>query len=152
MSEQIITKRCSCCKQFKPLSEFHKRNNRKGGHRYDCKVCNLKRIKEYLQTKKGKSIREIYRQSKENKTAQKRYKQSKKGKAADKRFRTRHPEQSKARNAVMIAIRVGKLPRPNTQLCHYCPKPAQQYHHHKGYEPEYWIDVVPVCIKCHNLA
>ena len=55
-----------------------------------------------------------------------------------------------AKNFVNHAIRDGKLSRPDIKLCLYCPKSAQQYHHYLGYEPEHWLDILPVCRKCHT--
>ena len=42
MSESIQTKRCSKCKHFKPLFEFHKSKKVKNGHRSRCKQCRQK--------------------------------------------------------------------------------------------------------------
>jgi hypothetical protein len=114
--------------------------------------------KKYNQSDKGKAALKRYQQSEKGKVvcrkANKKYRQSKKGKAANRRegFRKRrkYPEKVKAIKAVSHAIEASKLPRANTLLCHYCSKPAQQYHHWHGYEPDHWLDVVPVCIKCHN--
>lgn len=137
MAEQIITNRCSGCKQFKPLLEFYKDRSKKNGLRSWCKSCQ----RDYAQSKKGKA-------------AEKRYRQSEKGKASHRKgnaeFNARHPDIIKAHNAITCAVTAGKLPRPNTRLCHYCPKPAQEYHHWHGYAPEHWLDVVPVCILCHK--
>ena len=44
-----------------------------------------------------------------------------------------------AGNAVNYAIRIGVLPRPDTIQCHFCPKQAQQCHHHLGYKKEHWL-------------
>lgn len=137
MSESIQTKRCSKCKQIKPTSEFYKDPRKIGRWCSRCKTCRLKYAKEHRQTKKYKISR-------------KRYQQSEKGKATYKRYQIQNPERNKAKSIVKYAVSIGKLPRPDTRLCHYCPKPAQQYHHHKGYAPEHWLDVVPVCIPCHN--
>lgn len=152
MSEEL-TKRCSGCKQFKPLSEFDKSRNQKDGHHNQCKICK----KHYRNTITGKiAIRKgvgKYRNSEKGKTTRKRYRQSEKGKSVQqagiKHFKALYPNQCRATSAVNHAIRDCKLPRSDTLLCHYCPKPAQQYHHWHGYEPEHWLDVVPVCKGCH---
>lgn len=132
---------CTKCKQTKPLSEFHKDRSTKDNHRPDCKICSLKRIKEYSQTERGKA-------------AHKRYYQSKKGKitrrTAQRRFRILHPEFQKAEDAVKSAIRAGKMPRPDSLKCLLCGEPAKQYHHHKSYAPEHQLNVIPVCQDCHK--
>jgi hypothetical protein len=43
------------------------------------------------------------------------------------------------------------LPRVRNLQCHYCGNRAHQYHHHRGYAPEHWLDVVPACRKCDRL-
>lgn len=159
MAEPIKTKTCRVCKQTKPFSEFHKNRSSKDGHINNCKVCRLIRIKEYSQTEKGKARYKRYKQTEKGKATQKRYRQSDKGRKVDtrgkKRFGIRHPEQIKAKKAVKRAIKTGKLPRPDTLLCHYrlqhpdCEYHAKQYHHWHGYAPEHYLDIVPVCMKCH---
>lgn len=168
MSETIQTKRCSKCKHFKPLSDFNKDRNRKDGYYPQCKVCRSKYQKKYGQTKKRKVVSNRYRnsekgeithrrnnlsysKSKKGKATRSRYNKSDANKASHKKYYSRYPEHYKAVYAVNNAIRAGELPRPDTKMCHYCSKPAQQYHHHKGYAPEHWLDVVPVCIPCHSI-
>lgn len=166
MATKIISKRCYQCKQIKPLLEFHKNCNRKDGHQGYCKICNAEHTRKWRQTKKGKKSQKRYSRSQKRRICNKHYKQSEKGKATEKRyeqsekgkivvrkkikrFHIRHPEESKARDAVKKAIRNGQLPPPDSLQCP-CGKPAKQYHHHKGYAPEHWLDVVPVCTKCHG--
>ena len=169
MAKVIITKRCSRCKKRKPLTQFSKNRTQKDGHQSCCKICALSLNRDYRQTEKGKATEKRYAQSQKgkanrqcamrlykdrhperHKSSEKRYRQSEKKKEALKRYCARHPERAKAVQAVNNAIRAGILPRPDSLECHDCPKKAKQYHHHKGYEPEFWLDVVPVCIKCHN--
>ena len=54
------------------------------------------------------------------------------------------------RSAVTSAVKHGLLPRPATIPCVDCGKPAQEYHHHLGYAPEHWLNVVAVCRTCHR--
>ena len=147
-------KTCSKCYQEKDLTEFYKNRAQKDGFDCWCKTCH----KAYCQSEMGKAIHRRHRQTEKGKISNRRavdcYQKTAKGKAiqraAKKRFYARHPNHLKAKNAVNNAIQVGKLSPPDTLLCHYCPKPAQQYHHWKGYEPEHWLDVVPVCTGCHQ--
>lgn len=165
MSETIQTKQCSKCKKFKPFSEFSKNRSHKDGYSNNCKICEYNRDKKYKQTKEGKAARKRYKQSKKGKVANKRYgqtdkskvagksyRQSEKGKATrqvvQKRFLSRNPNHLKAKMAVNHAVAAGKLPKVNTLKC-ACGEQAEQYHHHKGYAPEHWLDVIPVCKKCH---
>lgn len=155
-------KRCPKCKQSKTISGFHKDRNRKDGYCCWCKVCCSKHVKKYNKSERYKAIRKQYEQSEEGKVAIKRYRQSEKGKIKDKHYYqsekgkassklyySHHPEEHKARQAINNAITSGKLPRPDTLLCHYCPKPAQEYHHWHGYEMAHWLDVIQVCRNCH---
>ena len=86
-----------------------------------------------------------------NLKASKKYKKTDKGKATRKRHDARQPNQRKAGTAINHAIRAGKLPRPDTLPCHNCRTKAEQYHH-PNYEPEYWLDVIPLCRKCHTFT
>lgn len=98
------------------------------------------KIKQYIENANGKQImKKVYS----------RYNKSKKGKKRDNKYNQQHPERRKAKAAVDKAIRTLKLPKPNSLVCCYCTKSAELYHHHKGYEPEHWLDVIPVCRKCH---
>lgn len=163
MAEQIISKKCSRCKEIKPISEFSKSLKEKDGRQTYCKLCQ----KKYAHSKKGKTAHKYYHQSKKGKARHKRYKKSEKGRQSNKKYNqskkgritrnkakqtylVRNPEYNKAISAVNIAVRNGELPRANTLQCHYCPAKAKEYHHHKGYAPEHWLDVVPVCVLCHS--
>lgn len=55
-----------------------------------------------------------------------------------------------ATNAVRTAIRRGQLPDPRKITCVDCAGKAAQYHHDKGYEKKHWLDVIPVCLSCHQ--
>lgn len=173
MSEPIITKRCSKCKDFKPISEFYKDSLQKDGKDTYCKICRNQAYTKYRQTEKGKkALGRAYRKyakTNKGKSAQKRYLYSEKAKVKRKcylqtekgksvrrkilkQYTIRYPDKIKAERTANNAIKNGQLPRPDTRLCHYCPKPAQQYHHWHGYEPKHWLDVIPVCITCHRNA
>ncbi len=70
--------------------------------------------------------------------AQLKYRSSLRGKAA-----------TSAQAAVQRAVRRGVLPKPDSILCD-CGTTAVEYHHHKGYAPEHWLDVIAVCQGCHT--
>jgi len=167
MFEPIISKRCSHCKEIKPLSKFYKNRQKKDGHEYQCKDCYISHQRFYRQSAKGKEAVKRYAQGQKFKQTQKRYEQSAKGKEAHKRYdqgekgkntmrkkylqvQKLHPDHVLAWVAVNNAIRVGKLPRPDSLKCAYCPNPAKEYHHYFGYAPEHVLDVLPACTKCHQ--
>ena len=77
MSERIISKRCSSCKQTKPLFEFPKCRSGKDGYHNQCKVCKNGGNRAYRQTKKGKEA---------GRRSACKWHQSPKGKAYDKQY------------------------------------------------------------------
>lgn len=58
-------KKCSCCKEFKPLDEFHKNRSRPGGLNGECKICSTRR--SILRKEKNKIKLQDKIKSKENK-------------------------------------------------------------------------------------
>lgn len=160
MAETIISKRCSKCKEIKPITEFYKNRSTKDGCHSWCKSCDEIWQKQYRQSghrerkrvyqasNKGRATRKKYR-----KEYRKKYRQTEKGKLAQirtgKRHRLRWPKRRKARKAITNAIATGKIPPASSLQCS-CGNPAKEYHHHKGYEPEHQLDVIPVCKKCHK--
>lgn len=99
--------------------------------------ANRKAVRKYRKTEKGKIV---------FKKACKKYRQSEKGK----RYHLRFPKRYTAKNAVNSAVRHGKIPCIKTRRCYFCYKQAHQYHHYKGYEPEFKLDIIPICFKCHK--
>lgn len=140
MAEQSVSKRCSKCKEIKPLSEFYTDHSRKNGHQCYCKICSNKDVGKYRQTEKGRKV---------SRRAVSKYEQTEKGKEHRKCRARKHPEIIKARQHIADAIRWGKLPPAESLQCS-CGEPAKHYHHWHGYEPEHWLDVIPVCVKCHT--
>ena len=47
-------KRCTCCKEVKELTEFHKHKNKPDGLSYICKTCTAIKRKAYYSTHKEK--------------------------------------------------------------------------------------------------
>lgn len=94
-----------------------------------------------------------YRETEKYRATQRRYKETAKGKAtalaALQTKRTTHPEMKAAHQAVQVAVRNG-LPRPAACSCGSAGR--LQAHHHNGYAPEHWLDVVWLCPKCHKAA
>jgi len=151
-------KSCSRCNETKPLSEFYKDRSKKDGLTGFCKSCMKTHQRTYRQTERGgavhlKSVLK-YQQTPKGKAKIAKYLKSPRGKAVHRKAaakrKTLHPNQIKARHAVSHAIEAGRLPRPDCFPCYFCQKTSQEYHHHKGYEPEHWLDVVPACIPCHR--
>lgn len=55
----------------------------------------------------------------------------------------------KAHRAVTAAVELGIMPPAAMLDCLSCRRRAKHYHHHLGYEEEHWLDVIPLCVKCH---
>lgn len=156
MPETDLTKNCTCCKELKELGEFHRAKNRKDGYQSYCKSCSAAYTKHYRQTGKGKTSNNQacarYFKTKKGKVARKRYLHSKKGKAYRKkgkaRYTEKHPNEIKARLAISHEIESGRMESATAHYCEHCGEQATHYHHHRGYEPEHWLDVVALCRKC----
>jgi len=149
-----ICKICQREQQAQNRKRYQQTENFKTAQRKYCQGEKGKeKRKHYRQSERGKAVHKHYEQSEEGKLARKRYHKSEKGKAkllrAAKQQRIRHPDRVKAREVVNNAIRVGQLPRLDTLQCS-CGETAKHYHHHKGYAPEHWLDVIPVCFGCHK--
>ncbi len=167
MDETIITKRCSKCKQIRPLSNFHRDKSKKDGHCFSCNICACKRRKKYRNSEKGKTIIKVWEKSESGKALRRHYQKTEQYKAYQSRYRNsdfgkasirasvkkyskRFPLHIKAKGAVYYAVKIGKLPKVKTLQCYLCFKSAQQYHHYLGHEPQYKLDVLPMCIMCHR--
>jgi hypothetical protein len=61
-------------------------------------------------------------------------------------WRKMNPSKAKARDKVGYALRSGKLRRGP---CCRCGTVPAQAHHHLGYDPEHWLDVIWLCRECH---
>ena len=133
-------KKCTKCKLDKPETEFCRDRSRSDGLHCWCTKCIVESNARYNVSPKGRAYQARYRALPE-------------AKAARKRQRERHPDRIRARNAVTYAIQSGKIPPAKNLSCvgkHDPPVQAAEYHH-KGYEPEYWLDVIPVCLECHQI-
>ena len=156
MSEQIITKTCRTCKQTKPITDFAKRLNSCDGYRNECKNCKYQQERHWLRFQTTtRNPDEIRKQRNYQKCYQKQYSQTHKGivvrqKALD-RYTINHPERRDAKAAVRQAVKIGELAPVGSLQCS-CGEPANQYHHHKGYAREHWLDIIPLCKKCHTLT
>lgn len=130
---------CVLCHEFKPLSEFyfHAKSNTFFSK---CKACCIRLAKKRNREKRP----EIRKQRRE-------YRNTEHGRrtvsAAHKRGRQRHPDRARAREAVHDL-----LPSASERRCYYCDKQAVAWHHHKGYDRQHRLDVIPLCHKCHVKA
>lgn len=127
---------CRRCNSTKPIEMFNRQGD---GKKSWCKSCE----QEY---KRLPAVRERKRLSaRQNRTAEKRESR----RIYSRLYRERHPDRAAARRAVNNAIKMGKLKPARVNPCSRCGEMAAQYHHHKGYEQKYWLEVEPLCAKCH---
>lgn len=158
------TKVCTRCKMGKSLNDFYKARRNRDGRKSWCKQCEINYSREYYQDGRGKEAKRHYDQSPKGRANQKRsdssakgkarharYNTSEKGKAYFKKARENHPGRTKARDAINNAVKDGKMPHVKTLNCFNCGKQAEEYHHYKGYNERYYLDVQPVCIICHRI-
>lgn len=135
------TKRCIGCKQTMSIYCFSTDVIRGDGLRPICKECRRKASRDWQNKNKDAVRRYIKDYQARNKEviAQR-----------TKKYRQDHPDRYAATNAVWSAILTGKLPKASEHPCANpkCTNHANQYHH-ASYEPEHWLDVIPLCVSCH---
>lgn len=159
MSNSIM-KCCSHCKQeFPATTDYFNRNKSTiDGLFHWCKKCKAASDKKYRNTEQGKNTRNRNRKTEKAKNSQRirsrRFAKTSKGhdhaiKSA-KQARENHPERYRARKEVYKAIQRKEIPPAKMLLCQQCGAQARHYHHFKGYEPEHWFDIVPLCLVCHT--
>ena len=122
-------KTCSLCKVKMNISLFNKNRANAGGLNYWCRECANRKTRDYRRTVSGHEA---------TVRGQRTYRETEKGKEA-----------RRARHAVSIAVRSGKIPKASDLLCETCSEPAVHYHHN-SYAPENHLDVVPLCMTCHK--
>lgn len=176
-TSDTTTKRCSrgdqCLHPEGPnLPATTKYFHRKGdGLRAMCKACRKPRTHEYYEANKDdilivnqayrdahpeamKGYQEAYveRHSERVLASKAQYYQSHKSEVIHRTMRQRieSPEKYEARKAVQLAVMSKTISPIKACICMQCGKPAQHYHHWKGYEPAHWLDVIPLCAKCHR--
>lgn len=161
------TRRCTKCGEIKSLDQFHPDPRGRYGRVAQCKPCRHKAVRAWratehgrertrltalkrLHTPRGQAYQKKHNASAAHKASVKKYQQSPKGRANTRRLWHRHTIKSKARTKVSVGVRRGIIPRVSTLTCVHCGRPAQEYHHHNGYDEPHWLDVIPLCIPCHK--
>ena len=97
MVEQITSKKCSKCKEIKPVSEFWKSSYSKDGLKGSCKSCQIMYQRNYRETDRGKAKTKRYYKSEKGKATQKRFFKSEKGRIAKPRYRRKYRQSLKGR-------------------------------------------------------
>lgn len=169
------SKVCTKCGVTKPLTGFYNQKGATDGKTSWCAECIRAKQRAYASTPEGKAAKKRHEQSDAGRAGQKRrikrwnatengkrknkekvdrYRATERGREVSRRVArdqyAKNPNRTRATAKVNYEIRCGRLPAPSTTTCKYCPAQAQQYHHYLGYDPEHWLDVEPVCRKCHT--
>jgi hypothetical protein len=161
---------CTKCERWQSRTAFFRDRSRPDGLFPWCKECQVTAISVYRKTDQGKRMRSeegrryhrTIRGRQVVKAAKRRFYQTKAGRAelarTSRRQREQHPDRYAARQAVNRAVAQGSLIRPDQ--CGRCGRTGPEAggrgriegHHHMGYAPEYWLDVLWLCHPCHDLA
>jgi hypothetical protein len=130
-------KTCFKCGRSLPLDAFYPHPAMKDGRLGKCKDCTKEDVRaNYAAKREQYSAYYAKRnQEPERKESLLRHQRAR---------RARHPERSRARNAVSNALRDGKLER---QPCERCESPRSQAHHEDYSRP---LDVRWLCFPCHR--
>ena len=147
---------CSRCGETKSIKDFYvrKKGLRAGQVRSSCKMCEAASHAEYRRANPTKDAeykfanRERYTHLEAKRRASNR--KAFNGYMAD--YRERRPELQAAHNAVNNAVRAGRFPPISSRVCASCGAQAEHYHHHNGYDEEHRLDVIPLCVSCHEEA
>lgn len=146
MIDGIITKRCSSCKLFKSVYQFHRANKRPDGWQTRCREC-------FSTDPKRLEYKRQYRTSDRGRTTRNAYRKTTKGRAIDRRhqekYSNKYPEKRKAKDTVHNAVMAGRMSHISAHLCHHCGVQAEQYHH-PSYSPQHRLWGVPLCRSCHQ--
>lgn len=133
----IRSKECFKCKTVKSLDEFYKHNAMADGHLNKCKECTKKDVHEHRE-KNIEKIRLYDRERSKNPERKKlALEVNRAWRQADKRRMAAH-------NAVMRAIKSGKLVRKPCERC----GSEKSLAHHENYDK--LLDVVWLCQPCHK--
>lgn len=135
------TKTCTKCGTCQPVSEFQPNKRYRDGYLSWCKTCMAQYQRRWARENTDK-CREINERHKRNHPEQ--------FSAYHERYCANNPDKRNAKNAVMHAVAKGTLPRVTARLCVVCGEQAKNYHHW-SYAPEHWLDVIPVCVRCHKM-
>lgn len=152
----MLEKTCTTCGETKTVKEFRKDATRSDGYHSQCKECKseVERVRRKIPKVKERQREHSKRHTQKyphEKTYKHREKYRETERACQKRWEATYPTARTAHKAVFAAIRQGQLPAVKECQCTKCGKQAAEYHHHRGYEPEHYLDVIPLCKSCHRL-
>lgn len=136
-------KKCPKCESIHPLDNFYKNAAQEDGLDNYCKTCRGMAVRKYNRTPKARRMH-VAAQLKWREKNQEEYRERMR------QYHRNNQRKNRARSAVSQAVANGDLPHISTHDCIECGNEADHYHHHNGYGREHWLDVVPVCTRCHG--
>jgi hypothetical protein len=143
---------CKSCFQRYRRSPAGKEANRQGNRRYTRSEKGRATRAAYRNSPAGREAiarsHDRYRGTKKHRASQRRYYHSAKGTRTRKRYRREHVMVIRANTVVEKAIRAGELAHVSESTCCDCGITAEVYHHW-SYKRIHWLDVIPLCRKCH---
>ena len=149
-------RKCCDCSEFKPINEFVKHQHKALGYNYICLECQRKRNKKYYQENAQEQrdrARKYYWDNRDIRLAKQRAwyaKNKERERIRIREYRDEHPEVYAAHIAITTAVGANKMEPASSLRCSRCDSMASDYHHHKGYDEQHRLDVVPLCKNCHG--
>ena len=134
-------KKCSKCKKFYSWSDYYADKRAKDNKQSQCRYCIMEKIAQY---QKGKGKEKHLEACRKHSTTDK-------ARLSLRRVRAKNPDRTKAQAHVAYQVKRGYWPKASFLECADCNKQACHYHHHKGYNRDNWLIVVPLCQGCHQL-
>ncbi len=139
------TKTCTLCGSDLPRSSFYGHKATADRLRPECKSCVKERARVHRANNKPRKdlTTALWRANNRDKVAQ-----------YDRTTHNRYPARLAARIAVGTEVRAGRMKAEKCSACGLLPRIVKgrqriQAHHYKGYDPEHWLDVVWLCVRCH---
>ena len=132
-----MIKTCKKCGDAKGLTDFPLVKANRDGRSGTCSRCTNARVAARRSPAIAQTRAEWWTRNRE------------KQRAYAAAYRERNKLKCSARAAVGYALKAGRLAPASACECNDCRAPAVELHH-ESYEPEHWLDVVPLCVSCHK--
>jgi len=137
--------KCVRCGEVKPLDEFYSDAKCKanGGVQYTCKTCIKEVRQQHYDENSQRVIERTAAYAKTHHDVVIRHSKKQRAKSTK--------EERAARRHLNAEVNRGNVVKP--EACEACGNTAKLHgHHHLGYEPPFWLDVVWLCVSCHHAA
>ena len=128
---------CTKCESTKAVSDFYKGSSTYDGLSTACKDCKREYQRKYTREGRHKNRRNKYAKNNRGKILR-----------LERNYRRSHRVQTQAKNRLNAEIRLNGFPHISTRRCSVCGDTAAHYHHW-SYEEIHWLDVIPLCQRCH---